>query len=177
MDKKKIKIVTKISVFMFGIVFAVLNVIARKKKSSSVYENEPEQKNPLEGKNVIFVEDNHEKENADGVRGHLEAVGDSKYTSGFYGKYIKRAIDLFLSFCGLIFLSPIMGIIVLAIKIEDPGSAFFVQKRVGQNKKFFKLHKFRSMKMSAPHDVPTHMLDNPNQYITKVGRFLRWILS
>lgn len=172
-DKKKIKIVTKISVFMFGIVFAVLNVIARKKKSSSVYENEPEQKNPLEGKNVIFVEDNHEKENADGVRGHLEAVGDSKYTSGFYGKYIKRAIDLFLSFCGLIFLSPIMGIIVLAIKIEDPGSAFFVQKRVGQNKKFFKLHKFRSMKMSAPHDVPTHMLDNPNQYITKVGRFLR----
>ena len=66
-----------------------------------------------------------------------------------------------------------MGIIALAIKIEDPGPAIFVQKRVGQNKKFFKLHKFRSMKMSTPHDVPTHMLDNPEQYITRVGRFLR----
>lgn len=66
-----------------------------------------------------------------------------------------------------------MGIIALAIKMEDPGPVLFTQKRIGKNKQYFKLHKFRSMKMSTPHDVPTHMLDNPEQYITKVGKFLR----
>ena len=70
-------------------------------------------------------------------------------------------------------LSPVMGLIALSIKIEDPGPVLFTQKRIGQNKQFFKLHKFRSMKMCTPHDVPTHMLDNPEQYITKVGKFLR----
>lgn len=60
-----------------------------------------------------------------------------------------------------------------SIKIDDPGPVLFTQKRMGQNKQYFKLHKFRSMKMSTPHDVPTHMLDNPDQYITKVGKFLR----
>lgn len=57
--------------------------------------------------------------------------------------------------------------------VDDPGPIFFAQKRVGKNKRYFKLHKFRSMKMSTPHDVPTHMLENPEQYITKVGKFLR----
>ena len=56
---------------------------------------------------------------------------------------------------------------------QTPGPVFFTQKRLGQNKQYFKLHKFRSMKLSAPHDVPTHMLDNPDQYITKVGKFLQ----
>lgn len=78
-----------------------------------------------------------------------------------------------LSFCGLVVLSPVYLGISLAIIIDDPGPVLFTQKRMGQNKKYFKLHKFRSMKMCTPHDVPTHMLDNPEQYITKVGKFLR----
>ena len=57
--------------------------------------------------------------------------------------------------------------------IDDPGPILFTQKRVGRNKQYFKLHKFRSMKMSTPHDVPTHMLENPEQYITKSGKFIR----
>lgn len=69
--------------------------------------------------------------------------------------------------------SPVFLAITIAIKIDDPGPVLFTQKRIGQNKEYFKLHKFRSMKMSTPHDVPTHMLDNPDQYITRVGRFLR----
>ena len=90
-----------------------------------------------------------------------------------YAKFFKRFFDVLLSSLGLILLSWLFLILIIAIKIDDPGSAFFTQKRVGKNKSFFKLHKFRSMKMSTPHDVPTHMLDNPEQYITKVGRFLR----
>lgn len=153
--------------------FVGLSVIAKKKKKSYVYDIEPDNKNPMEGKKVIFVEDENDKENADGVRGHLESVCDSDYVPGIYEKYIKRGIDIVLSFGGLVVLSPIMGAITLAIKIEDPGPVLFTQKRLGQNKKYFKLHKFRSMKMDTPHDVPTHMLDNPEQYITKVGKFIR----
>lgn len=129
--------------------------------------------NPMEGKRVVFVEDSNDKENADGARGHLEAVGDSQYKAGFYEKGVKRALDVVLSGLGLIFLSPVFLGTMIAIKIDDPGPVLFTQKRVGKNKKYFKLHKFRSMKMSTPHDVPTHMLDNPDQYITKVGRFMR----
>lgn len=74
---------------------------------------------------------------------------------------------------GLIVLSPVYLAFIIAIKIDDPGPVFFTQKRVGQNKTYFKLHKFRSMKMATPHDVPTHMLNNPDQYITRVGRLMR----
>lgn len=158
---------------VLGTTFAALSLASKKKKGSPVYENEPAQKNPMEGKKVIFVEDENDKENADGIRGHLEAVGESTYAPGVYEKYIKRALDVVLSFGGLVVLSPVMGAIALAIKIEDPGPVLFTQKRLGQNKKYFKLHKFRSMKMDTPHDVPTHMLDNPEQYITKVGKFIR----
>lgn len=173
MNKKKVNNIAEIFVFLFGTVFVILRIIAGKKKSFSVYENEPEQKNKFEGKMVIFVEDIEDKENADGAKGHLEVVGTSAYLPGFYDKTIKRAIDILFSFMGLVILSPVMGAIAIAIKIEDPGPAFFVQKRVGQHKKFFKLHKFRSMKMSTPHDVPTHRLIHPEQYITRVGCFLR----
>lgn len=107
------------------------------------------------------------------MKGHLEAVGDSEHNPSFYEKHVKRAIDIVLSFGGLVVLSPVFAAIALAIKIEDPVPVLFTQKRVGQNKRYFKLHKFRSMKMSTPHDVPTHQLENPEQYITKVGRFLR----
>lgn len=74
---------------------------------------------------------------------------------------------------GLIILFPVFLIISILIVIDDPGPVFFTQKRVGLNKTFFKLHKFRSMKMLTPHDTPTHLLENPDQYITKIGKFLR----
>ncbi len=90
-----------------------------------------------------------------------------------YRKYIKRLIDIVLSLTGLILASWVYLIIIIAIKIDDPGPVFFTQKRVGIHKKHFKLAKFRSMKMSTPHDTPTHLLDNPKQYITRVGKFLR----
>ena len=154
-------------------IFALLSVIAVIYKPKSVFKNEPWQQCPIEGKKVVFVFDDTEDENADGVRGHLEAVGESTHRKSFYEKYIKRAIDIILSFFGLVILSPLMLGIIIAIKLEDKGPAMFSQKRVGENKRYFKLHKFRSMKMSTPHDVPTHMLDNPEQYITKVGRFIR----
>lgn len=90
-----------------------------------------------------------------------------------YISFFKRFIDIILSLCGLIVLSPVFMAIIIAIKIDDPGPAFFTQKRVGIHKKLFDLHKFRSMKMSTLHDTPTHLLNNPEQYITKVGGFLR----
>lgn len=90
-----------------------------------------------------------------------------------YKLIMKRAIDIFLSLLGLIFLSWLYIILSIAIIIDDPGPVFFTQKRVGLGKSHFKLHKFRSMKMSTPLDVPTHMLDNPEQYITRVGKLLR----
>lgn len=90
-----------------------------------------------------------------------------------YEKVFKRLIDILLSLCGLVLLSWFYLIMIIAIKIDDPGPAFFTQKRVGKDKTFFKLHKFRSMKMSTPHDMPTHRLENPQQYITRMGKFLR----
>lgn len=156
-----------------AVVFILMAILALAKKKSSVYGNEPEQRNRLEGKKVVFVENENEPENADGVRGHLEAVGESSHQAGFYEKYIKRGLDVLLSFGGLVVLSPVFLILAVAIYIDDPGPILFTQKRVGKNKEFFKLHKFRSMKMCTPHDKPTHMLENPEQYITRVGKFLR----
>ena len=172
-DKKKNKKFIGISAAVIGVVFVGMSILAGKKKPSSIYEDDKEQKNPFEGKKVVFIEDENDKENGDGVKGHLEAIGDSEYNAGIYEKYVKRAIDVVLSFGGLIVFSPIFLTIAIAIKIDDPGPVLFTQKRVGRNKKYFKLHKFRTMKMVTPHDVPTHMLDNPEQYITRVGKFLR----
>ena len=173
LDKKKVKKIAGIVAVMTGTVFVGMNLLAGKKKGSSVYENEPGQQNPLEGRKVVFVSDENDNENADGVRGHLEAAGTSEHHPGIYERYVKRALDVVLSFGGLVVLSPLYAGISLAIMIDDPGPVLFIQKRMGQNKKYFKLHKFRSMKMSTPHDVPTHMLENPEQYITRVGKFLR----
>ena len=170
---KKIKKVIGISLAVLGIAFIVMNIVAKKRKGDSVYDNDPEQKNPLTGKKVTFVEDENDEVNADGVRGHLEVTGISECKSGFYDKYIKRFIDIVLSFAGLVVLSPVYLAIAIGTMIDDPGPILFTQKRVGKNKEYFKLHKFRSMKMSTPHDVPTHMLENPEQYITRVGKFLR----
>lgn len=172
-NKKKIKKVLRVTATVAGITFIGMRFWAKMKKGDSVYEDEPEQRNPFVGKRVVFVENENDEENADGVKGHLEAAGDSNYIPGIYDRYIKRAIDVALSFGGLVVLAPVYAAIALAIKIDDPGPVLFTQKRLGQNKQYFKLHKFRSMKMSTPHDIPTHMLDNPEQYITKVGKFLR----
>lgn len=90
-----------------------------------------------------------------------------------YKKVFKPILDIVISFMGLLLFSWLFLIIVIAIEIDDPGPVFFTQKRVGIHKKYFRLYKFRSMKMSTPHDVPTHLLENPDQYITKVGRILR----
>lgn len=90
-----------------------------------------------------------------------------------YKKHFKRCIDIILSLGGLIVASWLYLIIIIAIVIDDPGPVFFTQKRVGKGKKCFQLYKFRSMKMSTPHDTPTHLLENPEQYITRVDRFLR----
>ena len=89
-----------------------------------------------------------------------------------YKHFFKRFIDIVLSFIGTIVLIPVFLIIAIAIYADDPGPVFFKQKRVGKNKKLFWLHKFRSMKVKTP-DLPTHLLTNPEQYITRVGRFLR----
>ena len=172
-NKKKLKKIIAITAAAAGAAFVGMSILAKKKRPSSVYEDDGSQKNPFEGKRVVIVEDENDKENADGVKGHLEAVGEADYHPGFYERHIKRAIDVVLSFGGLVILFPVFAAIALAIKIEDPGPVLFTQKRVGQNKKYFKLHKFRSMKMSTPHDVPTHQLENPEQYITRVGKFLR----
>lgn len=154
-------------------IFVFLGIIALYKKPSSVFNNKPDQKNPMEGKQVMFVENESDKENADGVKGHLEVIGVSKRRSGIYEKVFKRILDLILSFSGLIVLSPVFLFLTIWILIDDPGPIFFTQKRVGKNKQYFKLHKFRSMRMNTPHDIPTHMLDNPEQYITKSGKFIR----
>lgn len=90
-----------------------------------------------------------------------------------YVKFFKRLIDVVLSFIGLILLSWLFLIIIIAIKIDSPGPVFFKQKRVGIHKKLFYIHKFRTMRIDTPKDMPTHMLKNPESYITKVGAFLR----
>ena len=94
-----------------------------------------------------------------------------------YKYVIKRLIDLILSSVAIIVLALPMLIIAIAIKIDDPGPVLFTQKRVGKKKNgvitYFMIWKFRSMKMSTPHDTPTHLLENPDQYITRVGRFIR----
>ena len=90
-----------------------------------------------------------------------------------YRNYGKRFLDIILSACGIVVLSPVYLLISLAIKIDDPGPVFFKQKRVGLHKSHFHILKFRTMKMNTPHDVPTHLLENPEQYITRVGKFLR----
>lgn len=90
-----------------------------------------------------------------------------------YERIVKRCIDFVLALCGLIVLAPVFLIVSILIYVTDPGPVFFTQKRVGKNKELFKIHKFRSMKMSTPRDMPTHLLENPEQYITAVGRVLR----
>ena len=85
----------------------------------------------------------------------------------------KRVIDFSLSFIGLIILFPVLSTLMIAIKLDSPGPVFFKQKRVGIHKTHFNILKFRTMRADTPQDVPTHLLENPEQYITRLGRFMR----
>ncbi|EGP4720263.1 sugar transferase [Enterococcus faecium] len=93
--------------------------------------------------------------------------------SKVYKDGLKRGIDLLLSLAGIIVLSPILLILSLAIKIDSKGPIIFKQKRVGKNKTHFYIYKFRTMKVDTPKETPTHLLSNPDFFITRVGKFLR----
>lgn len=88
-------------------------------------------------------------------------------------KTIKRLFDIILSLAGLLALSPLLLTTALAIKLESKGPVFFKQKRVGIHKTYFNILKFRTMRSDTPKDIPTHLLENPNIYITRTGKFLR----
>lgn len=94
-----------------------------------------------------------------------------------YRRFLKRIIDVILSTIGIVLLTPVWIVLAIVIKINDPGPVFFRQKRIARDKNgqecFFRIFKYRTMKMSTPHDVPTYLLEHPEQYITKVGRVLR----
>ncbi len=90
-----------------------------------------------------------------------------------YNKFVKRFLDIFLSAIGIIVLALPMLVIALLVKISSPGPAIFKQKRVAIHKTYFNLFKFRTMRTDTPHDMPTHLLTDPQQHITKIGRFLR----
>lgn len=90
-----------------------------------------------------------------------------------YQKFGKRMIDLILATLGILILSPVLLILVIAIKLDSPGPVLFKQKRVGLHKTHFNIMKFRTMRIDTPKDCPTHLLENPEQWITKVGGFLR----
>lgn len=144
--KKKIKV----AAIIIGIGVALLNIWGVVSKKKALKDDDLKQ---------------------DCYEGAGKAVLTSKKT--VYEALIKRVIDIVLSSIGILVLSPFFLILAVAIYIDDPGPILFAQKRVGLNKTFFKLYKFRSMKMSTPHDMPTHMLADPEQYITRVGKILR----
>ncbi len=95
----------------------------------------------------------------------------------FYKGFVKRAFDIFLSTLGIVVLIPIWVFLAVAIKLDDAGPVFFKQKRIAKNKngeiQYFYILKYRSMKTTTPKDMPTHLLQNPEQYITRVGKILR----
>lgn len=90
-----------------------------------------------------------------------------------YAKKIKRILDFFFSLLGILLLSPLLLALVIAIKLDSKGPVLFKQKRVGIRKRLFSILKFRTMRIDTPKDTPTHLLSNPDQYITGVGKFLR----
>ena len=90
-----------------------------------------------------------------------------------YKNCIKRLLDTILSLLGIILLLPLLLSLAIVIKTTSPGPILFKQKRVGKDNKHFYIYKFRSMRIDTPKDMPTHLLENPDQYITKVGKFMR----
>ena len=90
-----------------------------------------------------------------------------------YKRFIKRGLDIFLSTLGIIILAPFLLLICIFIMIDSKGPIIFIQKRVGKDSTHFNIYKFRTMKVDTPKEIPTHLLDNPNFFITNTGRFLR----
>ncbi|MFU7536427.1 sugar transferase [Enterococcus casseliflavus] len=90
-----------------------------------------------------------------------------------YKDGLKRIIDFILSLMGIVVLSPVLLLLCLAIRLDSKGPIIFKQKRVGKNKTHFNIYKFRTMKIDTPKEMPTHLLSDPDFYITKVGKFLR----
>ena len=90
-----------------------------------------------------------------------------------YKNCIKRLLDTILSLLGIILLLPLLLSLAIVIKTTSPGPILFKQKRVGKDNKHLYIYKFRSMRIDTPKDMPTHLLENPDQYITKVGKFMR----
>ncbi|MDO0918212.1 MULTISPECIES: sugar transferase [unclassified Enterococcus] len=90
-----------------------------------------------------------------------------------YKDGLKRIIDFILSLMGIVVLSPVLLLLCIAIKLDSKGPIIFKQKRVGKNKTYFNIYKFRTMKIDTPKEMPTHLLEDPDFYITKVGKFLR----
>lgn len=90
-----------------------------------------------------------------------------------YERCIKRILDFIISVIGFIVLSPVLLIIAIIIKVTSPGPVFFKQKRIGKDNSHFMIYKFRTMRIDTPKDCPTHLLENPDQFITPIGKFLR----
>lgn len=88
-------------------------------------------------------------------------------------RFIKRILDFILALLGVVILSPILIVLTILIKLDSPGPVLFRQKRVGLHKKYFEILKFRTMRIDTPKDIPTHLLKEPEHYITRVGKFLR----
>lgn len=170
LNKKLMKLLS-VSALSLGATFVAMKCVAKKQYPKSVYEDRPDEQNEMNGKKVVFIRNEDDPINADGVRGHLEAVGVIEHVPTVYERYIKRGFDIILSFGGLVVLAPVYALTALAIKVDDPGPVLFKQKRVAQNKGYFQLLKFRSMSVNTPKDVPTHMLKDGG--ITKVGAFIR----
>ena len=135
-NTKKTAAVTGVAL---GATYLIMRQIAKKQYSKSVYADQPEEQNPMQGRKVIFKEDSADPVNADGKQGHLEAVANTTHIPTFYEKYVKRGFDIVLSFGGLVVLSPIYVVTALAIKVDDPGPVLFKQKRVGEDKSYFEL--------------------------------------
>ncbi|WP_397538304.1 sugar transferase [Rummeliibacillus pycnus] len=86
---------------------------------------------------------------------------------------IKRLFDIVLSLLGIVILSPLFVVLIIAIKIDSKGPILFKQNRIGIHMSHFKILKFRTMRIDTPKDTPTHLLENPDKYITRMGKFLR----
>ena len=170
--KKRTKKALAITAGLLGATYFVMRTIAKNQIKRDIYKTNPKEQNPMYKKRVVFVEDENDEMNADGKCGHLVAVGDIEHIPTFYEKYVKRGMDIALSFGGMVVLAPVYAGTALAIKIDDPGEAIFHQKRIAEGNGYFTLIKFRSM--SKASDIPTHMLSDGGQSsITRVGKIIR----
>ena len=120
---KKFRKFIKVSAIILGVAFFIMKMIAKKQKAASYYEDEPLEQNDMQGKSVVFVEDEDDEVNADGKQGHLEATGITNHYPTFYEKFIKRGFDVVLSFFGMVCLAPVYAVTALCIKKDDPGPA------------------------------------------------------